>query len=93
MSNLRPNFGDRGVSKALRHNNSVPTLETFGHSYALTLAAWRHRLQKTWPLAMRLGFDERFKRMWQYYLAYCEAGFRAGLLDVGLCKIVHAADA
>jgi len=69
------------------------SLETFGHSYALTLAAWRDRFRKTWPLAMQLGFDERFKRMWEYYLAYCEAGFRAGLLDVGLYKIVHAADA
>ena len=69
------------------------SLETFGQSYALTLAAWRARFQQSWPRAMQLGFDERFRRMWEYYLAYCEAGFRAGLLDVGLYKIVHAGDA
>jgi cyclopropane-fatty-acyl-phospholipid synthase len=69
------------------------SLETFGQSYALTLAAWRERFQQSWPRAMQLGFDERFKRMWEYYLAYCEAGFRVGLLEVGLYKIVHAGDA
>ena len=35
----------------------------------------------------RLGFDRRFKRMWEYYLAYCEAGFRSGTLDVGLYRL------
>jgi len=69
------------------------SLETFGQSYALTLAAWRERFQQSWPRAMQLGFDERFRRMWEYYLAYCEAGFRTGLLDVGLYKIVRAGDA
>lgn len=68
------------------------SLETFGQSYALTLAAWRERFQQSWPGAMQLGFDERFKCMWEYYLAYCEAGFRSGLLDVGLYKIVHAGE-
>lgn len=69
------------------------SFETFGESYALTLKAWRERFQQSWPRAMQLGFDERFKRMWEYYLAYCEAGFRAKLLDVGLYEIVHARDA
>lgn len=69
------------------------SVETFGQSYALTLGAWHVRFQQSWPLITRLGFDERFKRMWEYYLTYCEAGFRAGLLDVGLYKIVHAGDA
>ena len=69
------------------------SVETFGQSYALTLGAWHERFQQSWPLITRLGFDERFKRMWEYYLTYCEAGFRAGLLDVGLYKIVHAEDA
>jgi cyclopropane-fatty-acyl-phospholipid synthase len=58
--------------------------ETFGHSYALTLAEWRRRFDQAWPCIEGLGFDLRFRRMWDYYLSYCEAGFRTGLLDVGL---------
>jgi cyclopropane-fatty-acyl-phospholipid synthase len=58
--------------------------ETFGRSYALTLAEWRRRFNHAWPKIEALGFDLRFRRMWNYYLSYCEAGFRTGLLDVGL---------
>lgn len=72
---------------------SLRSIETFGQSYALTLAAWRDRFQKAWPRALQLGFDERFKRTWEYYLAYCEAGFRTELLDVGLYKIVRPGNA
>ena len=36
------------------------------------------------------GFDAAFKRLWTYYLAYCEAGFRAGKVDVGLFTLRHA---
>ncbi len=68
----------------------LQAVETFGGSYALTLAAWQERFQRRWPEIEALGFDLRFKRMWEYYLAYCEAGFRTGALDVGLYKIVHA---
>ena len=58
--------------------------EFFGRSYALTLAEWRQRFRHGWPPIEKLGFDQRFRRLWEYYLAYCEAGFRTGLLDVGL---------
>ncbi|HYN39432.1 MAG TPA: cyclopropane-fatty-acyl-phospholipid synthase family protein, partial [Rhodospirillales bacterium] len=60
---------------------------TFGNSYALTLARWQSRFQKGWPQIRALGFDERFKRTWEYYLAYCEAGFRAGSIDVCQLRI------
>ena len=57
--------------------------DKFGLSYARTLREWDRRFQAAWPtLKDRPGFDERFKRMWEYYLAYCEAGFRAGQIDV-----------
>ncbi len=57
--------------------------ETFGLDYARTLAQWRERFLAVWPEIEALGgFDERFRRMWQYYLAYCEAGFRTGSIDV-----------
>lgn len=54
----------------------------FGLDYAATLAEWRERFRAAWPSLMPLGFDERFRRMWEYYLAYCEAGFRSGNIDV-----------
>jgi len=55
---------------------------TFGLDYARTLRAWAERFAQAWPEIRRLGFDERFRRLWSYYLAYCEAGFRAGTIDV-----------
>ena len=58
--------------------------ETFGHSYALTLAEWRRRFHGNWTRIAALGFDPRFRRLWDYYLCYCEAGFREGTVDVGL---------
>ncbi|MCE7997971.1 MAG: class I SAM-dependent methyltransferase [Rhodobiaceae bacterium] len=54
----------------------------FGLDYAETLARWRDRFLAAWPEISELGFDERFRRMWEYYLAYCEAGFRSGNVDV-----------
>lgn len=58
--------------------------ELFGASYARTLAEWRRRFHAAWPEIERMGFDARFRRMWDYYLAYCEGGFRAGTINVGL---------
>ena len=63
--------------------------ETFGASYARTCAEWRRRFHAAWPEIARLGFDERFRRLWDYYLAYCEGGFRAGTIDVGLYRFVR----
>jgi cyclopropane-fatty-acyl-phospholipid synthase len=54
----------------------------FGLDYAVTLATWRERFREAWPNLVPLGFDERFRRMWEYYLAYCEAGFLSGNIDV-----------
>ena len=66
---------------------SLAALENFGASYARPLAEWNQRFQRGWADIAALGFDARFKRMWEYYLAYCEAGFRAGTIDVGLYRI------
>lgn len=62
----------------------------FGPSYAATLADWRHRFLTAWPAIEAQGFDLRFKRLWEYYLCYCEAGFRSGRVDVGLYTLRHA---
>ncbi len=53
-----------------------------GLDYARTLATWRARFEAELPAVRASGYDERFIRMWRYYLAYCEAGFRDGRIDV-----------
>lgn len=59
------------------------SVERFGQDYANTLASWDRRFQASWPDIQRMpGFDERFRRMWRFYLGYCEAGFRSGRTDV-----------
>ncbi len=55
----------------------------FGRSYAESLRRWDRDFRENWPAIRALGFDERFRRMWRYYLAYCEAGFEQGCIDVG----------
>lgn len=61
---------------------AVRSLSEFGLDYARTLNEWRERFLGAWDAIQPLGFDERFKKMWQFYLAYCEAGFRAGTTNV-----------
>ncbi|AZZ89935.1 methyltransferase domain-containing protein [Hahella sp. KA22] len=51
-------------------------LEDIGESYALTLQEWRSRFLRNLPQVREQGFDERFIRMWEFYLCYCEGGFR-----------------
>jgi cyclopropane-fatty-acyl-phospholipid synthase len=55
----------------------------FGLSYADTLAVWAKNFLAEWLHIRELGFDERFRQLWRFYLAYCEAGFRTGRIDVG----------
>ena len=62
--------------------------QSFGPSYARTLAEWRRRFLTKWPEVERLGFDAQFKRMWDFYLSYCEVGFATGTIDVSLIKLV-----
>jgi cyclopropane-fatty-acyl-phospholipid synthase len=61
----------------------------FGLDYAETLAEWDRRFQRAWPEIQGLGFDTRFKRMWEFYLAYCEVGFRARSIDVTQVALVR----
>ncbi|MBK8906995.1 MAG: class I SAM-dependent methyltransferase [Rhodospirillales bacterium] len=60
---------------------------TFGPSYAETLAHWRRAFDREWLCIAALGFNERFRRMWTFYLAYCEVGFRSGTIDVAQLQI------
>ena len=54
----------------------------FGADYARTLARWRDAFEARLAAVRELGFDERFVRMWRFYLGYCEAGFNCGDVDV-----------
>lgn len=54
----------------------------FAKDYAETLARWRQQFLHAWPDIQAIGFDGRFKNMWEYYLAYCEAGFSTGSIEV-----------
>ncbi len=76
--------------EAARAGLRIVEREAFGASYAKTLAEWRRRFLRAWPEIEALGFDGRFKRMWEYYLSYCEVGFAAGAIDVSLLKLVPA---
>ncbi len=73
-----------GIMARLGDEHGLPLAneKVFGLDYARTLAFWREQFFASWPQLVPLGFDERFRRMWDYYLSYCEAGFRAGNIDV-----------
>lgn len=77
------------AAQAERAEMQLVRAEYFGPSYVRTLADWRIRFARAWPEIKALGFDERFRRLWDYYLIYCEVGFEAGWLDVGLYQLRH----
>jgi cyclopropane-fatty-acyl-phospholipid synthase len=60
----------------------IGELYSFGLDYARTLDIWLGRFDRVADQVTRLGFDDRFRRMWRYYLAYCAAGFSTGRTDV-----------
>jgi len=62
----------------------------FGLDYARTLAEWDRRFVAVHDTVLGMGYDERFCRMWRFYLAYCDAGFTAGSIDVHQFELVHA---
>ncbi|MDB5503173.1 MAG: cyclopropane-fatty-acyl-phospholipid synthase [Tardiphaga sp.] len=72
------------ILKSLGDKFGVPVVREriFGLDYAKTLATWRDNFRAAWPSLTPLGFDDRFRRLWEYYLAYCEAGFLSGNIDV-----------
>lgn len=61
----------------------------FGPDYARTLAEWRAAFEAHWPQIAALGFDETFRRLWRFYLCYCEAGFLAGNINVVQFELAH----
>jgi cyclopropane-fatty-acyl-phospholipid synthase len=65
-------------------------LQDFGLSYARTLEVWRKRFLAQRSEVRRLGFDDHFIRLWEFYLAYCEAGFRERSIGVAHLKFAKA---
>jgi len=61
---------------------SYGAVRRFGVDYADTLRQWAERFEAAWPDIKAQGFDEQFRRLWRFYLCYCEAGFRTGRTDV-----------
>ncbi len=64
------------TSSAAKARLRLVNLEDIGSSYALTLNHWHRRFNASLTQAKQLGYDETFIRMWQFYLCYCEGGFR-----------------
>ncbi|NOT17779.1 MAG: class I SAM-dependent methyltransferase [Sulfuriferula sp.] len=77
-------------TKAAQAGLKVIDAYSFGLDYAETLKRWRIEFHQTWEQAQRQGFDQRFYRLWDFYLAYCEAGFTAGATSVYQIKLIHA---
>jgi len=74
----------QAIEQTLAGHTQLRVLERrdLGWHYAETLRQWRQRFAAAWPEVSTHGFDETFRRMWDFYLAYCEAGFRTEYLGV-----------
>ena len=77
-----PSLSAMLAAKTRRSDLGLVAQEDFGDSYARTLHAWRERFMARLPEVRAQGFDERFIRMWEFYLAYCEGGFRERSIGV-----------
>lgn len=84
-----PSLQSINETLALHTNLQVSAQRELGQHYARTLRLWRERFLAQWPHVRHLGFDETFRRMWEFYLAYCEAGFRTGYLSVSQLQITR----
>jgi cyclopropane-fatty-acyl-phospholipid synthase len=71
------------INKLVSKNGlSVNSYISYADHYADTLSIWRDEFNKKWSLIKDQGFDLTFKRMWEFYLSYCEAGFKSKNIDL-----------
>jgi cyclopropane-fatty-acyl-phospholipid synthase len=75
-------------SIARKTSLNMVALDEIGQHYARTLREWRHRFEANLEAVHTLGYDERFVRMWRYYLCYCEGGFLER--SIGTCHLLLA---
>lgn len=67
-----------------QHGFTLEYQQMFGRDYARTLSLWWEKFEASWPTIAKQSFDDKFYRIWRYYLAYCQAGFEQSAIDVGL---------
>ena len=65
-----------------KNNLKLEKINTYSEDYARTLATWRKNFLGVWEKISPLGFDDYFKRMWEFYLSYCEGGFKSGNINL-----------
>ena len=65
-----------------QNNLQFENINTYSNDYARTLATWRKNFLGVWDKINGLGFDDYFKRMWEFYLSYCEGGFKSGNINL-----------
>ena len=76
-----PNKGS--IDKYVKENGLIiNSYKSYSDHYSNTLALWRNQFNKKWDLIKKQGFDYTFKRMWEFYLSYCEAGFKSKNIDL-----------
>ena len=61
---------------------TIKSYDSYADHYANTLGIWKNEFNKKWDLIKKQGFDLTFKRMWEFYLSYCEAGFKSKNIDL-----------
>jgi len=71
------------INKYVSDNGlTINSYISYADDYANTLAIWKEEFSKKWNLIKDQGFDLTFKRMWEFYLSYCEAGFKSKNIDL-----------
>ena len=71
------------INKYVSENGlTIKSYDSYADHYSNTLAIWRNEFSKKWDLIKKQGFDSTFKRMWEFYLSYCEAGFKSKNIDL-----------
>ena len=71
------------INKYVSDNDlSIKSYDSYADHYSSTLTLWRNEFNKKWDLIKNQGFDLNFKRMWEFYLCYCEAGFKSKNIDL-----------
>ena len=73
----------------LANNLKILESNSYSSDYARTLCEWRKNFNESFQEISKMGFDEKFKRLWNFYLTYCESGFKTKRIDLKQIKIVH----
>ena len=78
------------ILKKIINKNSlcIKSIDSYPLDYAKTLNIWRKNFNAEFYNIKKLGFDEKFSKLWNLYLAYCEAGFRSNHIDLKQIKIL-----